>query len=138
MNEKEWVDSLVPRLSGVMGSLNLTDVKVQVESAYRLNYAFEILRYRRDEKNNVLHSKGYQTDLLISDRYEGGDWVPRVVIECKLHSVTTHDALTYSSKSSTHKNVHPYLRYGIVIGNYGEAIPARLASVITSLARFSP
>jgi hypothetical protein len=52
---------------------------------------------------------GYQTDLLISERLDDGeDWTPRVVVEFKLGSVTTHDALTYSAKAATHKNVHPY------------------------------
>jgi hypothetical protein len=40
------------------------------------------------------------------------------VIECKLKTVTTHDALTYSAKAATHKNVHPYLRYGIIVGHH--------------------
>jgi hypothetical protein len=52
--------------------------------------------------------------------------VPRVVVEFKLGKVTTHDALTYSTKAATHKNVHPYLRYGIVIGGFDKAVPKRL------------
>ena len=40
--------------------------------------------------------------------------------------VTTHDALTYSTKASTHKHVHPYLRYGVLIGDFGSALPGRL------------
>ena len=50
------------------------------------------------------------------------------MIECKRGSLTTHDALTYSAKAATHKHVHPYLRYGILIGDWGGlALPARLA-----------
>jgi hypothetical protein len=48
------------------------------------------------------------------------------VVEFKLGSVTTHDALTYSAKAATHKNVHPYLRYGIVIGGFKGPVPRRL------------
>jgi hypothetical protein len=41
--------------------------------------------------------------------------------------ITTHDALTYSSKAATHKHVHPYLRYGILAGEREHyAIPGRL------------
>jgi hypothetical protein len=70
---------------------------------------------------------GYQTDILVRDELADDLWVPRVVIECKLGGVTTHDALTYSAKADTHKQVHPYLRYGILIGNHGgEAVPRRL------------
>jgi hypothetical protein len=44
-----------------------------------------------------------------------------------LGGVTTHDALTYSAKADTHKQVHPYLRYGILIGDHGKkAVPTRL------------
>ena len=41
--------------------------------------------------------------------------------------MTTHDAITYSEKASTHKRVHPYLRYGIILGNRGTyPLPGRL------------
>jgi hypothetical protein len=40
--------------------------------------------------------------------------------------VTTHDALTYSTKAATHKHVHPYLRYGVLIGDFGTSLPGRL------------
>lgn len=40
--------------------------------------------------------------------------------------ITTHDALTYSGKAATHKQVHPYLRYGILVGSYGAVLPSRL------------
>ena len=55
------------------------------------------------------------------------DWVPRVVVEFKL-GFTTHDALTYSAKAATHKNIHPYLRYGVVIarGKAREAISSKM------------
>ena len=39
--------------------------------------------------------------------------------------VTTHDALTYSTKAATHKHVHPYLRYGFLAGGI-QTIPGRL------------
>ena len=52
---------------------------------------------------------------------------PRIIIEGKLGSVTTHDAITYSQKALTHKNVHPYLRYGIILGNRKHyPLPGRL------------
>lgn len=49
-----------------------------------------------------------------------------MVVEFKLGSITTHDALTYSAKAATHKNVHPYLRYGIAIGGMDGPVPKRL------------
>jgi hypothetical protein len=42
--------------------------------------------------------------------------LPRVVIEFKA-KITTHDVLTYSAKARKHKQVYPYLRYGIVVSD---------------------
>ena len=42
-------------------------------------------------------------------------------------SITTHDAITYSQKALSHKTVHPYLRYGIMLGNRQRyPLPGRL------------
>jgi hypothetical protein len=103
-----------------------------VETGRRLPYAVHVSSYRNKAGEPALAepvttSYRYQTDLLISERLTATEgWVPRVVVEFKLRSVSTHDALTYSAKAATHKNVHPYLRYGIVIGNYAGAVPRRL------------
>src|SRR4051812_41605171 len=125
-DEKQWVESLqaglVPRL--VLEDSEGAAVKVCI--GCRLAYAHEILRYSR-ENVATSRSAGYQTDLLIYDEYSDSSWIPRVVVECKLGGVTTHDALTYSTKAATHKHVHPYLRYGILIGAYGgRVLPGRL------------
>jgi hypothetical protein len=41
--------------------------------------------------------------------------------------VRCYDALRYSAKAATHKHVHPYLRYGILLGEREHyAIPVRL------------
>ena len=95
-----------------------------VDSGRRLAYANEILRYEGD-KTEQKHVATYETDLLIYDAREN-DRIPRVVVECKKGNVTTHDALTYRAKAATHKHVHPYLRYGILIGDFGSSIPGRL------------
>ena len=118
MKETEWAQSVV----------NLLDSKLsgyRVESGKRLIYANEIVEYR--DENAIYNEMAYQTDILISEIMEENKWVPRVVIETKINSVTTHDAITYSQKSSTHKYVHPYLRYGIFLGNMNESpLPGRL------------
>lgn len=70
---------------------------------------------------------GYETDILVIERGNEGCWIPRVVIEAKLRSVTTHDAITYSRKAASHKSVHPYLRYGIMLGERKHyPLPGRL------------
>lgn len=53
----------------------------------------------------------FQTDLLIRN-----DKVPLVVIETKFGGFSTHDVLTYSTKAMKHKEVYPYVRYGLVVG----------------------
>lgn len=66
-------------------------------------------------------------DLLFSDLLPGNRWIPRVVVECKLKSINTHESLAYSSKAATHKKVPPYLRYGVLIGERRRGgIPRRL------------
>jgi hypothetical protein len=75
----------------------------------------------------VLKPIRYQTDVLIIERTTTDVWKPRVVIEGKIDSVTTHDAITYSEKAFAHKRVHPYLRYGILLGHRKHyPLPGRL------------
>lgn len=63
----------------------------------------------------------------VYEQLDADIWKPRVIVRTKLDSVTTHDSITYSQKAQTHKNVHPYLRYGILIGNREHyPLPGRL------------
>ena len=43
-----------------------------------------------------------------------------MAIELKLGSFSTHDVLTYSVKAIRHKEIYPYLRYGLVIVGNGQ------------------
>lgn len=54
-----------------------------------------------------------QTDLCVFEDKETTVSIPRVVMEFK-GCITTHDVLTYSAKARKHKQVYPYLRYGII------------------------
>lgn len=126
MTEREWVKSVLrPGLQDALLPCNADGWTVAVDPGKKLTYAYEILQYGTDGPEQRL-SPGYETDLLVSDTRDGGQWAPRVVIECKKGNVTTHDALTYSTKAATHKHVHPYLRYGVLIGDFGTALPGRL------------
>jgi hypothetical protein len=68
----------------------------------------------------------FQTDLCVFECRDDGIEIPRVVIEFKKR-ITTHDVLTYSTKAGKHKQVYPYLRYGIMISSEIE-IPRRVYS----------
>jgi hypothetical protein len=123
--EKEWVQSLQPRLNESLQDCNEGEWKVRVDAGEKLTYAYEIMSYNTDGPDQR-HGSQYETDLLVYDTKESGDWIPRLVVECKTWEITTHNALTYSTKASTHKHVHPYLRYGVLVGDFGTALPGRL------------
>jgi hypothetical protein len=124
--EVEWVEDLKQQLEPALQSLSYGRTKLRIDVGYRLPYAHEVMSYVEDTPEER-HAARYQTDMLIFDELDGGErWIPRVIVECKIKAVTTHDALTYSTKAATHKQVHPYLRYGMLIGNYGSAVPKRL------------
>lgn len=92
----------------------------------KLPYAQEILSYNIDFKDKDEHLMAFETDLLIYEM-NNGIIKPRIIIEAKIEKVTTHDAITYSYKAQTHKNVTPYIRYGIMLGNRGTyPLPGRL------------
>jgi hypothetical protein len=126
MTEREWVSALQPRLQAKLQCCNEGDWQIRVGAGDNLRYSCEILSYNEDDPAQY-HDSKYETDLLLWDHRLDKERVPRVVIECKLGGVTTHDALTYSAKAATHKHVHPYLRYGILVGKYGgTSLPGRL------------
>ena len=58
----------------------------------------------------------FQTDLCVFEDIDAEVRIPRVVMEFKA-GVSTHDVITYSAKARKHKQVYPYLRYGLVIAN---------------------
>lgn len=118
MKETEWAKMVAKKLDNELSGFH-------VEAGKRLIYANEIVEYRKNETS--YNEMSYQTDILIYEQINEKTWKPRVVIETKVESITTHDSITYSQKSATHKYVHPYLRYGIFLGNRGEdPLPGRL------------
>ena len=109
--EKDWVHSIVTTIQEAVGRRvpNLV-----IKDGQRLPYAYQVLSYGQDPDKV---KRDYQTDLLVSEEETDQKWTPRLVIEVKINSVTTHDVITYSQKAAEHKIVHPYLRYGILVGN---------------------
>ena len=62
----------------------------------------------------------FQVDILIKKSD-----IPLVIIEVKSPRITSHEVITYNSKSLKHKSIYPYLRYGMLIYNTS-AIPDRV------------
>ncbi len=123
MDERTWVNSVQELVSK---SLSELEPNLAISQGANLPYANEIVIYNG---SGVPETKpiSYETDLLVFEKLSEDRWKPRIVIECKLESVTTHDAITYSEKAFTHKRVHPYLRYGILLGARAHyPIPGRL------------
>jgi hypothetical protein len=124
--EREWVSGFIEKLDKELKKTSQKGFVMSAEDGTKLAYACEIQRYGSDGEPIVTTNK-YETDILISDIFDDGSWVPRVIIECKLAKVTTHDALTYSAKAASHRSVHPYIRYGFFAGGRADyALPARL------------
>jgi len=123
MNENQWVDTVIKLLQP---ELVAYDSRLSISKGQRLPYAFEIKSYPAERKENIYQS-GFETDILISEYVTKDSWIPRIVVEAKINRITTHDAITYSQKAYLHKQVHPYLRYGIIIGNREQyPLPGRL------------
>ncbi len=122
MTERDWTLIVQNYLSE-----NIDDKeKLTVKAFERIPYALEVMGYNERGDHDLRHM-GYQTDLVITEVIDNDVWKPRVVIELKIRTVTTHDAITYSQKAFTHKNVHPYLRYGILLGKRDHyPLPGRL------------
>lgn len=111
MNENEWTQSICE----LVRQSDLGD-NIAVETLCKLPYALEVSSFNADWSVASSSPTVFETDMVIFE-VRNEQRIPRVVIEAKLGSVTTHDAITYSNKAICHKQVMPYLRYGIMLGN---------------------
>ncbi|MBE3096282.1 MAG: hypothetical protein IMZ44_04020 [Planctomycetes bacterium] len=71
--------------------------------------------------------RGFEQDIVVFDEVTDGHTsvVPRIVVEVKFRSVTTHDVIVYSEKADRIRRVYPYVRYGFVLGGMNN-IPGRV------------
>ena len=92
MTEKEWMEGVKERLEKEESFLKNN---IFFSTGKRIPYSFEILNYKDDEPGDRRYTK-YETDLLVYQRIDNEKWEPRIIIEGKINSVTTHDAITYS------------------------------------------
>lgn len=121
MTESEWVEEMAERLRTALGK---HDRSLSVRTKLRLAYGYEIIEYGGEP---LAQSIKFETDLAVLETGAGDSWRPRVVVEAKLGRVSTHDAITYSQKAGHHRAVHPYLRYGVMLGRRRQfPLPGRL------------
>lgn len=109
MNEDEFTDKVLAELNKSLAGYKIGKgknllYKLLVDSKGELQPS----DYAEPKRGQL----AFQTDLLIRN-----DKVPLVAIEVKYGNFSTHDVLTYSTKAMKHKEVYPYLRYGLVIGD---------------------
>ncbi|MFB6144358.1 MAG: hypothetical protein ABEJ98_03535 [Candidatus Nanohaloarchaea archaeon] len=80
------------------------DDNLTVESGKRIEYTLE---YDSDKE---VKSRSFETDVCVLK-----NGVPQVILEVKRKKATTHDLRVYSTKAETHKQVYPYLQYGMLV-----------------------
>ena len=121
MRETEWVELVA---DSVQTSFARSEHSLKIRTQLKIPYGYEIRAYRVEPQAEAIL---FATDFIVVEEYPDGSWKPRVVVEAKVDSITTHDAITYSRKAADHKSVFPYLRYGIMLGNRRHyPLPGRL------------
>jgi hypothetical protein len=89
----------------------------------RVNNNLEVMS-QGQVRNPKRGTSAFQTDLCVFEDKAPDVSIPRVVIEFKT-GITTHDVLTYSAKATRHKQIYPYLRYG-VLASGERSVPGRV------------
>ncbi len=90
--------------------------RLEVERGAALLYQVKVdnrLEVTVNPKAPTRGQSAFQTDLCVFEQVAVNVRIPRVVLEFK-PGLSTHDILTYTTKARKHKQVYPYLRYGLV------------------------
>ena len=112
MKENDWTKEICENLS----AQNLGE-NIYIDVLKKIPYAFEISSFSEDWEiaPDAFDETVFETDMVVYEK-RGEKVIPRVIVESKVGTVTTHDAITYSQKAMYHKNVIPFVRYGIMLG----------------------
>ena len=112
MKENDWTKSIC----GLLQRSGLGD-NIYVDVLKKIPYAFEISSFNEEwgVDADSFDETSFETDMVIYEKIDE-KIIPRVIVESKVGTVTTHDAITYSHKAMYHKNVIPFVRYGIMLG----------------------
>ncbi|MCP4678516.1 MAG: hypothetical protein GY854_24000, partial [Deltaproteobacteria bacterium] len=92
MTEAEWVELMKDRISAAAISHSK---QLEVKVGLKVPYGYEIRAYKPTPNPEEI---SFQTDLAIIEGEALERWKPRVIIEAKIRSITTHDAIVYSHK----------------------------------------
>lgn len=113
ITENEWTKSICDLLTQQdLGK------DIYIDVLKKIPYAFEISSFNEEWEvdDEDFDKTSFETDMVVYEK-TNGKIIPRVIIESKIGTVTTHDAITYSHKAMYHKNVIPFVRYGIMLGD---------------------
>ncbi len=123
-SETQWVAGLVKLISDHLGMVYATGEPLVVEADFNLAAGYQILDYsKKSARHTVLFHKA---DLLVYEQHNAR-WTPRVAMECKYGELSSKEALAYNARAEQFKSVHPYLRYGLLIGGFdGLSLPVRV------------
>ncbi len=121
MKENDWTHSICIQLQIFLQGHNL-----YADTLCKVPYSQEIEYYSEKWEPSYMEPTEFETDLIVYEN-ENQKIKPRVIVESKLGKINTHDAITYSYKADKHKNITPYLRYGIMLGDRKHyPLPGRL------------
>jgi len=111
MSETEFRQELKEKLEEKLG--NNYGIKQNKNLIYKVIVNKNLQYEPNDPRTPTRGDYAFQTDLLIEKKESS---LPLVVIEIKYEGFSTHDVLTYSTKALKHKEIYPYIRYGLVVG----------------------
>jgi len=109
MNENEFVEKVAQLVREVLPKKYVPKPKANLYYQITLDNKLDIIVNPKEPKRG---QSAFQTDLCIFLQ-KNGVLLPKVVFEFK-REITTHDVITYSSKARRHKQIYPYLRYGLI------------------------
>lgn len=116
MDEKEFVKEISLKIRKDLEGYEIGVGKYLLYKIF-INENYEVCP--KETMNPKKNNYAFQTDMLITKRD-----MPLVVVEAKYDKLSTHDVLIYSTKAIRHKEIYPYIRYGLLFGK-SENIPNR-------------
>lgn len=112
MNEKSFVSKFVEVIN-----LRLDNSKHEIIEGKNLFYELtvnrELVLHLGNIEDQIRGKSAFQTGAIVFEKKENRNF-PLVVFEFKLNP-STHDIIVYSAKARKHKQIYPWLRYGMFI-----------------------
>jgi len=108
-------DEIVGRLNGIFSTRGTYKAVPKANLWYRLQLKDDGTRDPSDEQP-MRGRNAFQQDIVLFEKKTGS---PRLVIETKVKGCSTDQAIAYSTRAHLLKQVYPFLRYILLIGNAG-------------------